>query len=304
MVQANRLIVLGGPTASGKTALSISLAKWLNAEIISADSMQIYKDMDIGTAKPSILEREGVSHHLIDIINPDEEFSAALFAQHAIKAIEEIRARGKNVIIVGGTGLYIQALLYPMALGNSEKSIEIRKKYDTILEQKGKEFLHELLWKIDPVSAKKISVNDVKRTIRALEIFELTGKTKSSFEEKMQPRFEHILYVIDWEREKLYQRINARVDIMFENGLLDEMKHLLDRGYGKSLQSMQAIGYRELFAYFDGTSSLDETKELIKKNSRNYAKRQMTWFRSKNPVILDANNSLENNVKRILADFV
>ena len=286
-----KLLVLGGPTAVGKTELSIKLAKELNGEIISADSMQIYKYMDIGSAKITEEEMNGVKHHLIDVIDPDIPFSVADFKEYGEKAIDEILSRGKFPIIAGGTGLYINSLTCNMTFTEAEKDEEYRAYLEGLCEEKGNEYVHNMLKDIDPISYKEIHANNRKRVIRALEVYKLTGKPFSSFnagEDFYNSKYDVYYYVLTMNREKLYERINRRVDIMMENGLLDECIKLKEMGYTSDMQSMQGIGYKEILYYLEGKISLEDAVNMIKQGSRNYAKRQLTWFRrDKRCIFLD-----------------
>ncbi|MBE7026198.1 MAG: tRNA (adenosine(37)-N6)-dimethylallyltransferase MiaA [Ruminococcaceae bacterium] len=288
------LIVILGPTASGKTSLSIEVAKRYNGEIVSADSMQIYKYMDIGTAKPSMEGREGIKHHMLDVAAPDEEFSVYSYAEKAKKCIEQIYNSGSLPIMVGGTGLYIDNVLQNISLAEQKDKSEWREKLTLEAQKYGNEYMHKKLAEIDVQAAKNIHPNNIRRVIRALEVYYETGKTFSEQLEnsKNDPSpYESIIFMPMWERETLYERIDKRVDIMFDDGLMDEFVSLAKMGYSHKLNSMQAIGYKELFAYYRGLSSLDDAKELIKKHSRNYAKRQLTWFkRNKDIILLDAQN--------------
>lgn len=281
------LFILAGPTAVGKTDISIKLAQKLNGEIISADSMQIYKHMDIGSAKITEAEKEGVPHHLIDFVSPFDEFSVAEFKEKSKKAIKDIASRGKLPMIVGGTGFYIDSLIFNYDFANTYKDEEYREHLKNLASEHGKEYVHELLKDIDEVSYKKLYPNDLKRVIRALEVFKLTGKTISEFN-KEQDIFDipyNVYYfVLNMDRSKLYERINKRVDIMMEKGLIEEVKSLQNMGCTPDMQSMKGIGYKEILYYLDGKLSLDEAVELIKKGSRHYAKRQLTWFRKDNRV--------------------
>ena len=274
-----KVFVIAGPTASGKSAFGVDIAKEINGEIISCDSMQIYKRMNIGTAKISIEEMDGVVHHLIDIVEPNEEFSVGEYSFRANELIGDIASRGKVPIVVGGTGLYIDSILYPMSFGGC-KNIAIRKSLEEDCEKYGKEYMHELLVKIDPYDAEKIHPNNVKRVLRALEIYRTTGKCKSNMQEKSKNlKYDVCMIALDLDRNVLYKRINERVDKMIEAGLLNEIKFLLSKGIGFEKQSMQAIGYKEFKEYMSGLKTLEETVEAIKRNSRNYAKRQLTWFK-------------------------
>ncbi len=278
----NRVIVIVGPTASGKTALSISLAKEMNGEIVSADSMQIYKYMDIGTAKPDLEEMSGIKHYLIDEVNPDEEFSVARFKELATKYIDEILDKGKQPIVVGGTGLYINSLLYNIDFSETVSDWELREELKKEALEQGNEYLHEKLKSVDPIAAEKIHKNDLKRIIRALEVYEYSKKTITEHQEvsrQIPSKYEFYTYGLKMDRERLYNRINQRVDIMFERGLIEEVKGLVSMGYDKHSVAMQALGYKELLLYLRDEISLDDAKEIIKMGSRRYAKRQITWFK-------------------------
>ncbi|NLN14512.1 MAG: tRNA (adenosine(37)-N6)-dimethylallyltransferase MiaA [Tissierellia bacterium] len=277
-----KLFVLIGPTAVGKTELSIDLAKRLNAEIISADSMQIYKYMDIGTAKITEEEMEGVPHHLIDFLYPDEEYTVSDYQRDASRLITEINARGRLPMVVGGTGLYINSLVYELNFAKAPPDEEYRVELEELAANHGIEYIHDLLSKVDPESAKTISKKDKKRIIRALEVYKTTGKTMSEYNKnfrKETDKYDLCMVCLNMDRQKLYDRINMRVDIMIENGLIDEVKGILHKGYHKDLVSLKGIGYKEIIEYLDGNLTLDEAIEKIKKGSRNYAKRQLTWFR-------------------------
>ena len=275
-----KILIIGGATASGKTAFAIECAKRFNGEIVSCDSMQIYRDLNIGTAKPTKEELSQAKHHMIDIVAAGDSFSVQQYVTLARKIISDISSRGKLPIIVGGTGLYIRGLLYPYSFANAPKNDTIRNKYNQILQEKGKEYLYNILRTLDPASCEKISMNDTKRVIRAIEICEITGKPKSSHTQEEKPLYDCIFVALNPPREMLYDRINKRVDVMFSMGLEDEIKALLDsHKVNKDSQSMQAIGYKEFFDYFDGKKTIQETKEQIKQDSRHYAKRQLTFFR-------------------------
>lgn len=277
-----KLLVLGGPTAVGKTALSIELAKRLNGEIISADSMQIYEYMDIGSAKITKDEMENINHYMIDIVKPSDKFSVSDYKDLGEKCIEKILDEGKLPIITGGTGLYINALTCNMDFTDANTDYEYRKYLEQEAESKGNEYLHSLLKDIDKISYKEIHYNNRKRVIRALEVYKLTGKPFSSFnagDDFYNSKYDVYYYVLTMDREKLYERINKRVDIMIEQGLEKECIKLKQMGYNSSMQSMQGIGYKEMFYYLEGKITKEEAIEMIKKGSRNYAKRQLTWFR-------------------------
>lgn len=277
-----KILVLVGPTASGKTALGVALAKKLNGEIISADSMQIYKYMTIGTAKVTTEEMQGVPHHLLDFVSPDEEFSVAKFKEAALKSIETILGRRKLPIIVGGTGLYINSLTLPWDFQKNDGNEEIRQKLKAEAEVLGKHALYERLKNVDPITAETVHPNNLNRVIRALEIYEINGKPKSYFDEKTKTQevpYDYVMIGLKWPREILYDRINRRIDLMIETGLIEEAQMLLDRGYKWNLTALKAIGYKELRPYLQGETSLEEAVTILKRDSRHYAKRQMTWFR-------------------------
>lgn len=282
------LIILTGPTAVGKTELSIQLAKAVNGEIISADSMQIYQYMDIGTAKITKEEMQGVRHYLVDELKPDEEFNVTVFQKKAKEAIETIYAKNKIPVIVGGTGFYIQSVLYDITFSeNEEEDCSYRKELYQIAEQKGAAYLHELLKQVDPASAEAIHANNVKRVARALEYFHQTGQciSKHNAEEaKKQSPYNAIYFVLNNDRQVLYDRIDKRVDKMFEAGLLKEVENLRKMGYTKELVSMQGIGYKEIFGYLDGEYDLNTARYMIKRDTRHFAKRQLTWFRREREV--------------------
>ncbi len=271
-----------GPTAVGKTKTSVELAKRLNGEIISGDSMQIYKTMDIGTAKVKKEEMQGIPHYLLDIKEPQEAYSVAEFQQDVRNKIDEITSRGRIPIIVGGTGLYIQSVLYDYQFSESGKDDEIRLRLEKRSQEIGVEKLHQELTEIDPKSAANIHPNNVRRVIRGLEIFYTTGKTMSEYQDTQQPEplYDIALIGLTMDREKLYERINLRVDLMMEEGLLEEVQ-ALHHNKIRDCQSIQAIGYKELYAYFDGKVTLEQAVDDLKQNSRRYAKRQLTWFRNK-----------------------
>lgn len=275
----SKLILVVGATASGKSQIGVNLAKKYNGEIISCDSMQVYRDMNIGTAKITSEEMQSIPHYMIDIVNADAQFSVGEYASMADKAINDIISQGKVPIIVGGTGLYVDGILYPMTFGG-DKNIEIRAELESQFALYGKEYMHSMLAEIDPIDAQKIHPNNVKRVLRALEIYKTTGTCKSNLQEKNKDlKYKVCMIALDVDRNVLYQRIDTRVDKMFEIGLLNEVKQLLSNGVGFENQSMQAIGYKEFKNYFNATKTLEETVEIIKQNSRNYAKRQLTWFK-------------------------
>lgn len=276
------LIILTGPTAVGKTELSLSLAKAVNGEIISADSIQIYKYMDIGSAKILPQEMDGVRHYLIDELLPDEEFHVVRFQQMAKECIEDIYRRGKVPVLVGGTGFYIQAVLYDIDFSDSVSDGTLRKKYEDLAQQYGNAYVHELLRQVDEASAQVIHANNIKRVIRALEYYEQTGEKISEHNEcqhQKESPYQFCYFVLNRDRESLYSRIDQRVDAMMDQGLLSEVEKLKKMGYGSHLVSMQGLGYKEIYAYLEGRISLEEAVYRIKRDTRHFAKRQLTWFR-------------------------
>ena len=278
----DKLLILTGPTAVGKTALSVDLAQNLNGEIISADSMQIYKLMDIGTAKVTDDEMKDIPHHLIDIIDPDEEYTVSDYQRDATNLIAILNKKNKLPIVVGGTGLYINSLVYKLNFAKVPPNEDIRDKYESLADKYGNEYIYEKLSSIDPDSSKKIHIKDKKRIIRALEIFELTGKTMSEYNKNFRKETDNynlLMICLNMDRAKLYERINQRVDIMIEKGLIKEVEHILNQGYSEDLISLQGIGYKEIIAYLNNKLTLEEAIDKIKQGSRNYAKRQLTWFR-------------------------
>ncbi|MGH1285397.1 tRNA (adenosine(37)-N6)-dimethylallyltransferase MiaA [Bacillus toyonensis] len=281
-MQREKVAVIIGPTAVGKTKLSIDLAKALNGEIISGDSMQIYRTMDIGTAKVTKEEMDGIPHYMIDIKDPEDSFSVAEFQERVRKHIREITERGKLPIIVGGTGLYIQSVLFDYQFTDDAGDAIYREQMEKLAQEHGVEYVHEKLQEVDPESAERIHANNVRRVIRALEIFHTTGEKMSDQLEKQENEllYDVSLIGLTMDREMLYDRINLRVDLMMEQGLLEEVKGLYNRGI-RECQSIQAIGYKEIYDYFENRVSLAESVSQLKTNSRRYAKRQLTWFRNK-----------------------
>lgn len=284
-----KLIILTGPTAVGKTELSIRLAKEIGGEIISADSMQVYRGMDIGTAKISKEEMQGVKHHLLDCFEPDEEFNVAIFQKMAREAIEDIASRGCIPILTGGTAFYIQALLYGINFNEEEHDDAYRNSlYEIGKDEEGKKKLHAMLAETDKEYAETVHYNNMKRVVRALEYQHFTGRKFSEYNEeqkKRPPEYDFCYFVLNDDRTHLYDRINKRVDIMVDNGLLKEVMSLKEKGYRDDLVSMQGVGYKEVLNYINGTMSFEESVELIKKNTRHFAKRQLTWFRKEDDVI-------------------
>lgn len=283
------MVILTGPTAVGKTALSIRLAKAIGGEIISADSMQVYQKMNIGTAKIKTDEMEGIPHYLVDVLDPAEEFHVARFQKMAKEALQNIYGKGKIPLVVGGTGFYIQSLLYDIDFEEEEQDMEYREMLWKMSREKGNEALHRMLSQKDPVSAQKIHPNNVKRVIRALEFYRLNGYPISEHNEKESQKespYQFAYFVLNQDRKKLYERIDQRVDLMMEAGLLKEVQELKEEGYGKSLVSMQGIGYKEIYEYLEGNLTLDQAVDLIKKDTRHFAKRQLTWFGREKDVIM------------------
>lgn len=299
------VIAIVGPTASGKTALSVELAKAVGGEVINGDAMQVYKGLDIGTAKITEDEMDGIPHHLFDVKEPDEPFSVAAYQTEVRHWIDEIRSRGKMPIIAGGTGLYVQAVLYDFRFTEEAADLEVRNRLEKELKEKGAEQLYEQLKRLDPKSAEKIHPNNHRRLVRALEIIEVTGQTKDEQEKDAGHArlYNHFLAGLHMDRDVLYERIDLRVDLMMEKGLLQEAQRLWDEGI-RNVQSVQAIGYKELYRYIEGTLTYEEAVELIKKNTRNYAKRQMTYFRNKLDVSwYDAEWGTGEIVQRILTNL-
>ena len=296
-----KVLVVCGPTASGKTSLAVSCAKAFNGEIISADSLLVYQGLNIGTAKPTEEEKQGIPHYMVDVVSPEQSFSVSDYEKTALPIVERLLAEGKTPIICGGTGFYINSLLYKSQFGNVGANEEIRAKYEKLAEEQGKEFVHAILQEKDPESAKKLHYNDVKRVIRALEIYDVTGKAKSLQQDVLTPRFDFVAVSIDYPRETLYTRINMRVEQMFADGLIDEVRGLLAAGVTEEMQCMQGIGYKEVAEGLLIGATEAEMKELIKKNTRNYAKRQETFFkRMKNHVYLTPENANAQEVEKLL----
>lgn len=297
----SKVLVICGATASGKTALSVACAKAFNGEIISADSLLVYEKLNIGTAKPSFKEREGIPHHMIDVVSPKESFSVSDYEKMALPIVEKLLMEDKIPVICGGTGFYINSLLYKSQFGNVGADDRIRQKYEKLAEKHGKEYVYEILKQKDVDSAKKLHYNDLKRVIRALEIYDTTGKPKSAQQDLPIPRFDFISVSIEYPREALYERIDKRVEIMFESGLIDEVQGLLDGGVTEDMQCMQGIGYKEIAEGLRIGATVDEMKELIKKNTRHYAKRQQTFFkRMQNHVFLSPDKATVEEVRKYL----
>ena len=301
------LIILTGPTAVGKTKASIGLAKALNGEIISADSMQVYKYMDIGSAKIRPDEMDGVKHYLVDALEPDEEFHVVRFKQMAMEALNEIYAKGKVPIVVGGTGFYIQALLYDIDFTENDEDTTYRQELEVLASTKGPEYLHNMLQEVDPESAQIIHANNTKRVIRALEFYKQTG-TKISEHNKQESAkespYDFCYFVLTDDRDYLYERINLRIDQMLEEGLVDEVQQLKDKGYTRDMVSMQGLGYKEILDYLNGKCTLDEAIYILKRDTRHFAKRQLTWFRRERDVIWIDKQKFEHNEEKILEEML
>ena len=301
------MVILTGPTAVGKTALSIELAKRIHGAVISADSMQVYKHMDIGSAKIMPEEMQGIKHYLIDEFEPDEEFHVVRFVERAKQCLEEIYADGKIPIIAGGTGFYIQALLYDIDFTEQEGDPAYRASLEQLAIKKGADYLHGMLRTVDPASADAIHANNIKRVIRALEFYHLSGSRISEHNEKERQKtspYNFAYFVLTDDRAHLYERIDRRVNLMVEQGLVDEVRHLKDMGYHKEMVSMQGLGYKEILSYLDGEMTLEEAIYIIKRETRHFAKRQLTWFRRERDVIWFDKAAYHYNEEQILADML
>ena len=297
------LVILTGPTASGKTELSVMLAKRIGGEIISADSMQVYRHMDIGSAKAAPAEMDGVPHHLIDVLEPWEEFNVTLFQKLAKEAAEQIYAKGRIPIVAGGTGFYIQAVVKDIDFSQDTEKSSVRTELEKLAGEKGGEYLHQLLAQKDPESAQKIHPNNIKRVIRALEYYELTGEKISLHNEKEGEKlspYNTAYFVLNDNRDRLYERIDRRVDQMLENGLVEEVRRLAQMGYTRDMVSMQGLGYKEILAYLDGECTLEEAVYVLKRDTRHFAKRQLTWFRREQEVIWVNKPDFDYDDKKIL----
>lgn len=304
------VIVIVGPTASGKTKLSIELAKRINGSIVSADSMQIYRYMDIGTAKPDKTEMSGIRHYMIDEVDPDENFSVARYRECALGCISRILAEGKHPIVAGGTGLYINSLIYNINFSETICDEELRESLRREAEEKGNRAIYERLMAIDPEAAARIHENDTKRIIRAIEVYEHTRKTISEHVKESRqepPPYRYVVFGLEWDREKLYSRIERRVDKMLEAGLVEEVRRLKEMGYDRGGTAMQGIGYKEILEFLDGRVSYDETVYILKRDTRHYAKRQMTWFRrieGINWLKVDESSDFEKLSEKIILDCI
>lgn len=298
----NKLIIICGPTASSKTALAIECAKLLNSEVISADSMYIYKGLDIGTAKPSSVEIQGIRHHLIDVVCPSDNFTVSDYKNLARPIIDDLLSKGRVPIICGGTGFYIDAILYDFSYGKCEPNLEVREYYMNLASENGNECVYNILKEKDVESASKLHPNDIKRVVRALEIIH-SGIKKSELNDKKNPLYMYNAYSINYPRQALYDRINKRVDVMFEQGVVNEVKSLIDLGITLNNQCMQGIGYKEIYSYLNGEISLEDAIELVKLNTRHYAKRQITYFKRLEGLKYLEPQEVSLLAKRIVEDY-
>lgn len=296
----NKILVVCGATATGKTALAAECARILHGEVISADALLVYKGLNIGTAKPTQAEMRGVTHYMIDVCEPTEAFSVSDFERLALPLLEDILSRGKTPVLCGGTGFYMNALLYKSSFGNTPADLRVRQEYERMEKEKGRDHLHALLQEVDPESARRLHPNDVKRVIRALEIYELTGQKKSAQKDEAIPRYPFCAVAYDYPREALYGRIGRRVEEMFAQGLVDEVKGLLARGVGENAQCMQGIGYKEVVEGLKNGDSDSTMSETIKKNTRNYAKRQITFFKRTQNLHWLAPASAEQSAREVI----
>ncbi len=307
MNQKEPLLILTGPTSVGKTALSIALAKKVHGEIISADSMQVYKHMDIGSAKIKPSEMQGIPHHMIDILEPSQAFNIMLFQKYAKEYICEIRSRGHLPILVGGTGFYIQSVLYDIDFAKESDAGGCRRELEKLAEEKGEGFLHQMLEQVDPESAEMIHQNNKKRMIRALEYYQLTGQRISehnAVQQQKESAYQACYFVLNDDREKIYARIDKRVDKMLKEGLIEEVRALLQKGAVRDMVSMQGLGYKEMLDYLQGVISLEQAVYLIKRDTRHFAKRQLTWFRREKDVIWLNKNEFDYDEDKILAYMI
>ena len=297
------VLVLTGPTAVGKTALSLKLARAVNGAVVSADSMQVYRGIDIGSAKIKPEERQGIPHYLIDVLEPEEDFNVALFQDMALQAMHEIWKNGQVPVITGGTGFYIQAVLRDIDFSESNGKSAIRDAYEKLAEEKGPEALHAILEKKDPEAAREIHPNNLKRVIRALEFYDQTGTpiSRHNLEQRAKDSpYCYLYFVLNDERKKLYHRIDQRVDQMIDDGLVDEVRRLKERGLTEDHVSMKGLGYKELFPYLDGKCSLEEAVEIIKRDTRHFAKRQITWFKRESGILWINKNEFHYDEDAIL----
>lgn len=297
----NKLLVICGATASGKSGLAVECALKLNSEVISADSQLVYKGLNVGTAKPTAEEMRGVKHHMIDVVTPNCGYSVSEYTQAATPIVNRLLEENKTPIICGGTGFYINSILFDLSYGQTAADGEIRKKYETLLKERGKEYLYELLKQSDYQTAEKLHCNDVKRVVRALEIYEVSGKRKSEIADSFKPKYDYVAVAINYPREELYERINQRVDKMFESGLVEEVKSLLKSGIDEKYQCMQAIGYKEVLHCLKNGDNESTMRDIIKQNTRHYAKRQITFFKKLQRLIwLDPNEAKAEKIAELL----
>lgn len=295
------ILVICGATATGKSSLAVDCAKALNTEIISADSQLVYRGLNIGTAKPTAAEMQGVPHHLIDVIGPDQNFSVSDYEKRALPIIDRLISKDKIPIICGGTGFYINSVLYNLGYGKVKADAGIRARLAALSEERGKEYLYSRLAEVDPESAEKLHVNDVRRVIRALEIYETSGRRKSEQHDEMRPRYDYIAVAIDYPREALCRRIDCRVDVMFNSGLINEVERLLSANINENCQSMQAIGYKEVVDGLKNGINESTMRDIIKRNTRRYAKRQQTFFKKlKGLIWLKPENANKDRVLELL----
>lgn len=298
-----KLLIVCGATASGKTNLALDLAEQLNGEIVSADSQLVYKGLNIGTAKPTKEEMRGIAHHLIDVVEPTEKFSVSDYQSLARFAIDDIISRGKTPIVCGGTGFYINSILYDLSYGKAAADENVRKKYEQLALLHGNEYVFDILKEVDFETSQKLHANDLKRVIRAIEIYMVSGKKKSEYADTVEPEYQYDAFAINLDREELYQRINARVDLMFLNGLVEEVEGLLSRGIDENFQSMQAIGYKEIVNGIKNGDLRSTMSDIIKLNTRHYAKRQITFFKKMpNLVWLDKEKATAKTIAKILGN--
>lgn len=304
----NKLVIISGPTAVGKTNISISLAKAVEGEIISADSMQVYRRMDIGTAKITPEEMQGVPHHMIDIMEPSEDFNVVVFAEKAKKLVKEINERGHIPIVVGGTGFYIQALLYDIDFTENNDDMSYRRELENIAREKGAEVLHNMLKEVDPKSAENIHMNNVKRVIRALEFYKKSNMCISAHNEDQRGKespYDYRYFALTQDRDIIYDRIEKRIDLMVQAGLINEVQGLLQEGISRNTVSMQGLGYKEIAAYLEGECSLEEALYILKRDTRHFAKRQLTWLRRERDVIwLDKSKNTEDEILLSMIDEI
>lgn len=298
----NKIIIICGPTASSKTALAVKCAELLETEVISADSMYIYKNLDIGTAKPDVVEMNGIKHHLIDVALPTDVFSVSDYKKLAEPILQDLLSKGKTPIICGGTGFYINSLLYDLSYGNGSSDLAVRNKYKLLAEKEGNLAVYKILQDLDPESAEKLHFNDLKRVIRALEIYE-NGKKKSEIADSFEPKYNYNAYCIDYPRDVLYERIHSRIEQMISNGLIEEVKNLIKSGITIENQCMQGIGYKEIYSYLNNEISLETAIEQLKINTRHYAKRQITFFKRLPNLTYLQPEPIEILAKRIISDL-